>query len=223
MLTKILAAAAAVFAFSAVPGAATQIGTLGTLSKPFSIGTGNSNTNFIIDANDIEGVEVGIKAKERFVGELLFDDMAYQATAGESDPGLATWNVDFSVDLGGRPIEDFGVLLFLDFDPAINTTPATFSLNANPSFATLSLLQGSQNLGFPFFQLLGNPNVSPFDPFAPGEYGIGIQVFDQSDNLLAEVSTLVNVSAVPVPLALPMLAFSVGGLFLYGRTRRGKA
>lgn len=223
MLTKILAAAAAVFAFSAVPGAATQIGTLGTLSKPFSAGTGNSNTNFIIDANDIEGVEVGIKAKERFVGELLFEDMAYQAKVGESGPGLATWNVDFSIDLGTQTIEDFGVFLLLDFDSAINTTPATFSLNANPAFAGLSLIQGSQNLGFPFFQLLGNPGVSPFDPFAPGEYGIGIQVFDLSDNLLAEVSSVVKVSPVPVPLALPMLAFGIGGLFLYGRARRATA
>lgn len=216
-------AATIIAACSGGVASALQVGTLGALSGPFSPGTGNSNTNFIIDVNDVEEVEIGIKAKERFVGELPFENMAYQAPAGESGPGLPIWNVDFSLDFGARTIDDFGVLLILDFDPAINSTPASLSLNANPSFAGLSLVQGSQNLGFDFFQLLGNPNIQPIDPFAPGEYELGIQVFDLNDDLIAEVSTLVNVSAVPLPAALPMFALGFGGLYLFGRRRRATA
>ena len=226
MFAKIFSAAAVIVAFGAVPAVATQIGTLGTLTQPFFPGLGNSNTNFIMDSADVENIEIGIKAKERFVGELLFDDMAYQATAGESAPGLATWNVDFSIDLDTGTLDDFAVLLFLDFDSSINSTPASFELNANPNFAGLSLIQGSQNLGFPFFQLLGNPNVQPFDPFATGEYEIGIQVFNLTDELLAEVRTTVNVSAVsavPLPATLPLLAFGLSGLFFVARRRQSRA
>ncbi len=210
-------------ALSGGAASALQVGTLGTLGTAFTPGTGNSNENFIVNVNDIEDVEVGIKAKERFVGELTFENGAYQAPVGESGPGLPIWNVDFSIDLGSQAIEDFGVLLILDFDPAINSVPASLSLNANPLFAGLSVIQGSQNLGFGFFQTLGDPNIQPIDPFAPGEYEIGIQVFDLNDNLVVEVSTLVNVSAVPLPAALPMFALGLGGLLLFGRKRRAAA
>ena len=206
--------------FSAV---AAPVGTLGTLSTPFFPGDGNSNTNFIIDVNRFEGIEIGIKAKASFQGDVPFENMAYQAVAGESDPGLATWNVDFSFNFGASTIDDYSVLLLLDFDPAVGSTPASLLVNANPAVAGLSLVQDSQNLGFPFFQALGNPNIQAFDPFAVGEYEIGIQVFNLDDELVAEVSSLVNVSNVPVPAALPLLAFGIGGLVFLGRKRRAKA
>jgi len=221
---KKLLAAAAVVALSGGAASAVQVGTLGTLGTGFTPGTGNSNTNFVVNVNDIEDVEVGVKAKERFVGELPFQDgVGYQALAGESGPGLPIWNVDFSIDFGSSTIDNFLVFLILDFDPAINSTPASLALHTNPLLTGLSVVQGSQNLGFGFFQTLGDPNIQPIDPFAPGVYELGIQVFDLNSDLVVEASTAVNVSAVPLPAALPMFALGLGGLFLYGRRRRAAA
>ncbi len=207
---------------------AAPIGELGTLNTPFFPGDGNSNTNFIIDTNDDLGIEIGIKAKARFQGELPFEDMAYQAISGESDPGLATWNVDFSLDFGEATIDEFDVFFTLDFNPLADSLPALipFQQDMDPETPLVTnLLQGSQNLGFSFFQglsLLGIENIQPFDPFAEGEYQIGLTVLGEA-GVIAQVDTLVNVSNVPVPAALPLMAFGLGGLVWVGRKRKAKA
>ncbi|MDD9715227.1 hypothetical protein PVW48_00570 [Dinoroseobacter sp. PD6] len=198
-----------------------------TLDIPFSIGSGNSNEKFTIDRNNDAGndIEIGIKAKKRFVGDITPVGNVYNAQAGDSDPGLAIWNIDWSVDLGaGKTIDDYDVYLTVDFNTAAgNSDVSTFLLDGTPFLeAGQQINQQSQNLGFGFWAVL--PNYQPFDPFAPGEYEIGLTVFDQgaTTGALARAQAFVNVAPIPLPPSLALGALGLGALAFAGRRARRK-
>lgn len=202
-----------------------------TLDIPFSIGSGNSNEQFTIDRNNDSGndIEIGIKAKNRFVGDITPVGNVYNTVAGESDPGLAIWNIDWSVDLGaGKTIDDYDVYLTVDFNTgAGNSDVSTFLIDGTPFLLPgQSINQQSQNLGFGFWA--GVPNYQAFDPFAPGEYEIGLSVFDDgadvsSATALASVQAFVNVAPIPLPPSLALGALGIGALAFMGRrSRRNK-
>lgn len=104
--------------------------TLDTDVSAWEIGTGNPNGEFITAEG--QGVVIGLRALERFVGLLGVtgdqgDRVAvYEAPAGPSprSPGdnNGTWNYDFHVDLtnaegrhAGRSLSDYRLVLEQDF------------------------------------------------------------------------------------------------------------
>ncbi|WP_316975794.1 right-handed parallel beta-helix repeat-containing protein [Shumkonia mesophila] len=183
-----------------------------TLANGFNVGTGNASTGFVIDTNP-DGIEVGLKAKEAYLGNDLSPDMgSYHAEAGAGqqsavpgniDPLRAKWNIEYSIDLtdSGKTIGDFDVKLALDTNPASGEgTPFVLDFNAIPGYtpeqqdavSDLTVLQDSQNLGFDFwddfFSGFG------FDPRMPGEYRFTLTVADPvSGELVGETTIVVDV------------------------------
>jgi len=199
------------------------------------IGSGIPNANFVVTTNTDRGVQVGVKALERFIGDLPNTGSRYFAQLGESpqsgaagappDPGTATWNYLYSVDLG--PNLTFGeveVNVAIDFNPAPGNSDffefelvsglAAQGIDITPD----SLFQDSQNLGFDFWQAIGDPNIQPFNPFAAGEYFMSVDVVETATGgSLAGVSMLVDVVPAPGSIALMGLAAAAGAR----RRRRG--
>ncbi|MEM1078264.1 MAG: hypothetical protein AAGI09_07025 [Pseudomonadota bacterium] len=198
-----------------------------TLDIPFSIGQGNSNAHFNIDQNNEAGndIEIGIKAKVRYAEDIVPFANIYSTVIGESDPGLALWNIDWSVDLGTGTIEDYDVYLTVDFNPEIgNADVSTFLLDGTPFLLPdQSVNQQSQNLGFGFWALA--PNYQSFDPSAPGQYEIGLSVYEdgadtKADPALASVQAYVYVAPIPLPPSLALGVLGLGALVLATRRAR---
>lgn len=201
--------------------------TASTLDIPFSIGQGNSNTHFYIDRNEATGndIEIGIKAKGRYARDIVPFANVYSTIAGEGDPGLALWNVDWSVDLGTGTIDDYDVYLTVDFNPDIgNSDVSTFLLDGTPFLLPdQSVNQQSQNLGFGFWAFA--PNYQSFDPNAPGQYEIGLSVYEDgadtgTNTALASVQAYVYVAPIPLPPSLALGVLGLGALVLVTRSTR---
>ncbi len=182
------------------------------------VGTGIPNSNFVRAINAGEDIEIGLKAIERFVGDLPNTGDRYFADAGESDPGLSTWNYVLVANLGPRTIADLQINLLVDFDPAFGATDFV-NVDITTSavlggFGSLSTFGDSQNLGFDFWSLaLGAP---PFDLNAPGEYDFVFTVTDPTNGVvLAEVTNVVEVVPAPAGAA----AFAALGVFALRRRR----
>lgn len=185
------------------------------------LGTGIPNENFKVVGNATEGIEIGLKAEERFVGLLPRVGDRYDAQPGTSLSSTnllgSTWNYVAIIDLGTATLNDYQVTLRLDFDPAPNSASfATLDYNAfallqgGPSALNVSQFGDSQNSLFNFWQTLGG---SPFDPFADGEYEIELEVSDGT-GVVALSDIVVRV---PTPASAVLLA---GGLVAAGRRRR---
>ena len=163
------------------------------------VGNGIENSNFEVSTNAAEGIEIGLNAIERFVGNIpTVGGDTYIAEAGESDPGLATWNYVLVADLGSRTIADFDIELAIDFDPAGSSSTVIVDVDAAAlagGYSGLSQFGDSQNLGFEFWSVLGAP---AFDPFANGEYDITFSVFEKgTSNVYAQSD--ITVQVVPAP------------------------
>ncbi|MEM7754515.1 MAG: hypothetical protein AAF297_02650 [Planctomycetota bacterium] len=173
---------------------------------PGSDGIGNSS--FEVSTNAAEGVEIGLKAIERFIGDIpVWAGDRYQAAPGESAPGLATWNYVLVADFGSRTVSDFDVQFDVDFDAAAGSTNfVTVDVDLQAALAGsggASTLGDSQNLGFNFWSLLGAP---AFDPFANGEYDLALTVFEKgTSNVIARSDITV---VVPTPGAAGVLALA---------------
>jgi VCBS repeat-containing protein len=180
-----------------------------TLANGFNVGTGNASTGFVIDTNP-DGIEVGLKAKEAYLGNDLSPDMVtYHAVAGAGqqsaapgniNPLRAKWNIEYSIDLtgSGKTIGDFDVKLALDTDPGEADSGFVLDFNAIPGYGTeqqaavsgLTVLQDSQNLGFDFWDAFFTD--FGFDPRMPGEYRFTLTVNDPaSDGALVGETTIV--------------------------------
>lgn len=164
------------------------------------VGTGISNANFVSQING--DVEVGLKAIERFVGDLNNNDDVYHAQVGTSLSGGgllgSTWSYVLAFDLGSGTVDDYQIDLMVDFDPSAGTDFVTLDYTAVlQSFGAggLSTFGDSQNLLFSYWQNdLGAP---AFDPNALGQYELVLTIRDASTDLVASVSNTVNV--VPLP------------------------
>jgi len=184
------------------------------------VGNGIPNSNFVRATNTDEGIEIGLKAIERFIGDLPNTNERYFATTGVSagSPPGATWNYVLAADLGVRTIADLQINLQVDFDPTSGVANfVTVDLTSAAILqggGGLSVFGDSQNLDFSFWQdVLGAP---AFDPNAPGEYELIFSVIDPAgDVLLAETQAFVQV--VPTPGAAGLLA--LGGLASIRRRR----
>ena len=166
-----------------------------TLPDPISIGTGISNQHMAV--GEYCGLNAGIKASKRFLGDVVPTDGdrpgdTYQFGTGVSptssanttpDPGIARWNFLVSVNLGNLTFNDVKVYLDIDFDPADDACGQTGPYVADisqfmidNSLGGTSMYQASQNLGFSFWQTIGDPGILPFDPYAEGVYDLAVRV-----------------------------------------------
>jgi hypothetical protein len=229
--------AASLAAITAAASAGTvSTDSFGALSTAPFIGTGIGNTNFTINTNDYNGVQTGLKALERFTGDLMRSGNTYFAEPGESntsgaagapvDPGKATWNYFMAVDLNnamtGYTFADVLVNVAVDFNTDYNNTDVfEFELVGalaaqSVDISGLSLFQSSENLGFNYWQAIGDPDIYAFDPFASGQYSMTVEVVLRSDGSVLS-NTAMNVVVVPLPTAG---VAGLAGLTLLGARRR---
>lgn len=184
------------------------------------VGSGIGNANFVRATNAAEGIEIGLKGLERFVGELPNTNERYFAQTGVTagPPAGSTWNYVLAADLGLRTVNDLQINLSIDFDPAFGSAAfTTIDVSAaliSQGFGGLSVFGDSQNLDFDFWQTLFL--APPFDPNAPGEYEMVFTVIDPAgNNVIAETFAVVEV--VPTPGAVALLG--IGGFTAMRRRR----
>ena len=214
-------AAAASAQVTTFDGAVAGLGTNLDTAIPGS--SGISNANFVLSTNAAEGISLGLKAHERFIGDLANTGDTYFAAPGTSGgpPSSAllgsTWNWTWAINLGTRTFADVDIEWKVDFDPAANTVSwVTSDVDASiavlaPAALGSSIGGSSENLNFNFWSttvpfLLDASGYLAFDPNALGEYESMITVRDKTTgNLLAEASAIV---VVPTPGAAGLLALA---------------
>lgn len=171
------------------------------LSTDFVIGTAISNQHFAVATHG--PLEFGVKANRRFISDIIpINDIDYLADAGYSpvsnadptpDIGKGTWDFLYSFNLGDYSFNDLRAVISVDFDPGDSdnqVAPYELDLSfalAQAGLSDTSFYQGSENLGFSFWQLLAGPTASLYDPLQEGIYDIGLRMFNLGDELLGEV------------------------------------
>ena len=93
-------------------------------------GSGNANGSFTVGTGG--GVEIGLRAKQRFPAANIFNydgTKTYDFVAGEApgDPTRSLWNFEWSINTDfdsttGSKLDDFTYSMELDFDPGPGTT-----------------------------------------------------------------------------------------------------
>lgn len=184
-----------------------------TLNIPFNVGTGNTNTNFAISRDSGSGVELGLKAKERFFGDAnvggtggtYIVQNGYSPVSNSNpslDPPNAWWNFDISIDLGSHTFNDTSVRLAIVNN--INSQWDVIDISAyiqSLGGGSLSVAQDSLNLGFAGFAGLG------FDANDVGTYTFRLQAWSLADGPLPPVGDVgmtvqvVDRPVVPLPSA----------------------
>jgi hypothetical protein len=173
-----------------------------TLDDNIEIGTGISNQHMAIANHG--PVQMGIKVNRRFIADVIpTNQNDYHVYTGYSQtsffdptpvPGIATWDFIYSFNLGPYDFTDLTAFVSIDFDP-LDTEIQAAPYNLNVSFVLaqlgqsgLSFRQGSENLGFNFWQALAGPTAGLFDPLSPGVYDLGLRLVNLAGQELAAVS-----------------------------------
>lgn len=211
--------------FAPFVGAATIYDTSLVDPPGYYNGTGNPNVNFTVGTGG--GVELGLSAIMRFVGPITPTGNTYNAPTGESSPGRAKWNFQFSVNTqyagGTAVLNDYVYRLSvanltagtsnIPFDP-IRLIPDNAYWGSGGETAVQSLVtqwgaQNSENLNFAGF---GPPG---FDQFADALYQITLEGFSGNQSV-ASVQILVNVGnpaqGIPEPGTFALFAAGLAGL-----------
>jgi hypothetical protein len=193
------------------------------------VGDGIPNSNMVVSrAGD---VQVGLKAIERFVGDLATNaagdryiaQPGFSPTSGSNPtPSTnATWNYVYAIDLGSSlTLGDVQIDFYVDFDPSSATDfthidVSTF-IDANaPSLNGSNKLGDSQNLAFSFWNLIYGQS---FDPNAPGLYNFSLTLRDAQGSLITQNDMTVQV--VPLPPAAWAGLATLGAAFGVRKLRR---
>jgi len=209
MMAALLAGAMLMMATSAM---ATQINNA-PLSVLFTAGDGNSNLHFAVDNNN--GVEVGLKAKLRYAGDVIPVGNVYNVPTGyqTSPTTYANWNFDFSLNLLATGL--YNVVLSYDVDPSAgqNYKQLAFPMPGPNGY------QNSWNYGMDFLQTGFNANQN-------ATYDIDLSVYSLNSDLLADshIQVVVGDGAAPVPEPGTMMLLGIGmaGLAIFGKRRMNK-
>lgn len=177
-----------------------------TLDDPISIGTGISNEHATIANHG--PVQMGLKVNERFVDDIIPVASDYFTTTGFSRtsffdetpvPGVAKWDLIFSVNLGDYTFDELEVIVELDFDPTEENTlasPYHFELSnvlQGIGLGGSSLRQQSENLGFAFWGALAGADANLFDPLQEGVYDFALVLKNAGGQEIARSSMRVLV------------------------------
>ncbi len=224
MKTKIALAASVIasagFASSALAGhTVTHEDSFFAFGAEMPYGDGNSNANFTIARNnDLFGdLEIGLKAKERFVGDLTTNGAGrYYAAAGSpNNDGVSSWNIDYGFALSRDAVPaNYNLSLMVDFDAGYGTQSwVTLDITQTLENFFLTTPSGgdSQNLNFGFWgtstsgllnlELDASGHIL-FDADAPGEYDIKLVLHEATGAPLAEAAIVVEVVPTPGSVAL---------------------
>ncbi|MEE4111084.1 MAG: PEP-CTERM sorting domain-containing protein [Halieaceae bacterium] len=187
---------------------------------PFNVGTGNSNTNFAItrNADQSEYIELGIKAKQRFIGDADVggSGTTYIVPRGFSQndplgqPAGAWWNFDYSVDLGGRSLANTIVFLRIFFNGLlVQDLNSDQFIALGQASSTDQVLQGSENINW-----LG------LDPNALGTYTFELEAREKTGGPIQPFIAGVTMQTIVVPLPTTAgMAFAGLGLMAARRRR----
>lgn len=162
----------------------------------WEIGSDQFNGEFVIAQG--QGIELGLRAQERFEGLLqVTGDKGnrvgvYEAASGSTGGNNATWNYDFHVDLSqaegnakGKDLNDYKLVLEQDYTEqdlfgALGSDPVQLPLKAESAGGvcsedtfTSTLCQQSWNPGF------GNDD---FNPTAEGTYNLRLVLTPETFN-----------------------------------------
>jgi len=252
MSVKSIFAAVAVTALSILPGVSSALTYDQLSSKPGFVtpgvifGSGNANGSFTLaTAGDLE---LGLRAKLRYdensqpQNETSFDGVdtyTFDPTLSVVPANRAVfsfeWSINSDVDGGEDKLSTYDYLLSVSgpgfttfsFDPSFKGYFGTNATSVPPVLSEATdvtgalrdantVVQNSQNLGF--FGLAG-----VLDPAASGQFTFVMSAFEKgTDTVVASVTANVNVSPVPVPAALPLLASGVA-VFAWLRRRQLRA
>lgn len=190
----------AVSAIAAPPSGPGDV-TVGTDVSSWNVGSGQFNGQFVtVERN---GIEVGLRAQQRFVGPLPVTPNQngkvgiYEAATGvSSGTNNGTWNYDWHVDLAnakgvakGTTLSDYTVVLEQDYAPTVfgQSSPVDLTPFEGPFNPAGALFQGSFNPGF------GNVD---YDPNVERTYNLRLVVTPETFNGPALAVTIeVNVTA----------------------------
>ncbi|MEX0758850.1 MAG: hypothetical protein WD100_04660, partial [Tistlia sp.] len=151
----------------------------------FHPGSGNSDVNFVVHDNTDLGLEVALKAKGRYAGDLEAEGATYQTETGVSSGSAGRWNFDYSiVSYESRDLSDFDIRIVADFvdqdgnrtsdvmvfDPVQHRDLTGEDYYEDPTDETQGL-QNSQNIGW---------YAEGFDPGAVGSYELTLTVTDKA-------------------------------------------
>lgn len=219
----------------------------GNVTNSVIYGDGNANGDWTLARSN--GIELGLRAKLRYVGNIdPGNDSTYNAPTGLSG-SYAKWNFDFSINSNfdgstGLNVGALNYSLFLDKDPSqgvnfISYNPVTG--HGDNSFGTNATAQSQgveANNSGEFAAYLSSYNLVQnsqnlswagigFNPFINGTYEFVLNAYDLRGSVLASTLMTVIVGNGGAPVATPEPAtLLLGGLGLAGMVllrRRMKA
>jgi len=210
-------------------------------------GGGNTNDHWTVtntSGGSHDGIELGLRAVLRNVGSITPTANVYFAPAGAGSPGRATWNFDFSLNLGstGLKLSDFdgsSSMTITDLsNPSITRTFNPFAVadsrsyngstfqnhsTADPlsnHFGTEIAFQNSENITFGEFIPPG------FNLNAETIYDIKFNLVGDSDGSAAGFSAsdeiFVNTSPLPSVGSMGTAMLGLAGLGVVYRARTRK-
>ncbi len=212
-------------------------------------GSGNDNGSFTVGTSN--NVEVGLRAKQRFPAANIFNYNGvdtYTFSAGESAPssGRPLWNFEWSVNTdvsgtSGTNLSDLVYQLKLDTDPGAGTSFTTvfdpiLLPYADHAIGNNSTGNGNGTVALDdphYLNLISNNNVAQnswafhwfdlIDPMITGLYRIELAAFALDGQLLSSSGINVQVSAIPLPAALPLYGAGIAVLGFIGWRKRKSA
>ena len=186
-------------------------------------GSGNANAGFTTNTTP-SGVELGLGVNLQFLGVVHpTSTNIYNVPTGISTGTAATWDFEYSVNLGASGLQVGGISSLLTVLNTANGQSIAFnpgSVGDNATNGTVGF-QNAENLGFAFvsffFPLFG------FDPNAIDTYVVTLSAQINTGGSLGSVSEIINAVATPLPAALPLFAGGLGVMGLLARRRKRKA